>query len=172
MNISRTLLFLGVIPLVTCCAPPPIALVPVGPGPFAGRSSSSGTGQLQVFSSLAEQSDDQNQEGSGASPIWYQHTAYTIYDTSGKLVERVDNSLGHYSTAPRLVSRRPGSYTVRARASDCLSVSVPVVIEPGKTTKVHLDENWRPPPGTQNTEVVSAPDGNPVGWRADLPPSR
>jgi len=169
MKINTTFLLLGVIPLLASCASPPIALAPVGPGPLAGRFPSNRTGRLQVFSSLAEQSDDQNQGGSGASPIWYQHTDYNVYDARGKLVKHVDNTVGHYSTSPRLVSLRPGNYTVRARDEEWLSVNVPVVIERGRTTKVHLDENWEPPAGTQKTQVVSAPDGNPVGWRADLP---
>jgi hypothetical protein len=128
-----------------------------------------GTGYLQVFSSLVEQSDDQNQEGNDPGPMWYQHTDYNVYDAEGKLVKHVDNTTGHYSTSPRLVSLRPGHYTVRARSGERLSVSVPVVIERGLTTKVHLDEKWEPPAGTPKTEVVSAPDGNPVGWRAELP---
>jgi hypothetical protein len=167
MKIKTTFFVLGVIPLLASCASPPIALAPVGPGPFADRSAAAGTGRLQVFSSLAEQSDDQNQGGSGASPIWYQHTDYNVYDAGGKLVKHVFNTVGHYSTAPRLVSLPPGNYAVRARDKEWLSVSVPVVIERGRTTKVHLDENWQPPPGTQKAQLVSAPDGNPVGWRAD-----
>jgi hypothetical protein len=169
MKINARFLLLGVIPLLASCASPPIALAPVGPGPFAGRSSSIGTGRLQVFSSLAEECDDQNQGGSGASPIWYQHTDYNVYDAGGKLVKHVHNTVGHYSTSPRLISLRPGNYTVRARDKEWLSVNVPVVIERGRTTKIHLDENWEPPAGTRKTEIVSAPDGNPVGWRDDLP---
>ena len=172
MKINPTFLLLGVIPLWASCAAPPIALAPVGPRPFAARTSSARTGSLQVFSSLEEQSDDQNQENSGASPFWYQHTDYTIYDAKGKLVKHVDNTAGHYSTSPRLVSLRPGNYAVSARDKEWRSVTVPVVIERGRTTKVHLDDNWQPLRGTQKNQVVSAPDGNPAGWRADLPPKQ
>jgi hypothetical protein len=172
MRINTTFLLVGVIPFLASCAAPPIALAPVGPGPLPGRASSVRTGYLQVFSSLEEQSDDQNQENSGASPFWYQHTDYNIYDAKGKLVKHVDNTAGHYSTSPRRVSLRPGNYTVSARDKEWRSVTVPVVIERGRTTKVHLDDNWQPPPGTKQTEVVSAPDGNPAGWRADLPPKQ
>ena len=170
MKINTTFLLLGVIPLLAACAAPRIVLAPVGPAPFAGRAPSGRTGYLQVFSSLEQQSDDQNQENSGASPFWYQHTDYNIYDAKAKRVKHVYNTAGHYSTSPRLVSLRPGIYTVSARDKQWLSVIVPVVIERGRTTKVHLDDNWQPPAGAPNTEVVSAPDGNPVGWRADLPP--
>ena len=152
MKINTTFCLLGVIPLLASCASQPISLARVGPNPFTGGFASIGAGHLQVFSSLAEQSDDQNQ--GSTDPAWYQHTDY--------------NTAGHYSTSPRLVSLRPGNYTVRARSAEGFSVNVPVVIERGRTTKVHLDENWKPPAGTQKTEIVSAPGNYPVGWRADL----
>ena len=166
MRIYTTFCLLGVIPLLAPGASQPITLAPVGPSPLAGGSTSIGAGHLQVFSSLAEQSDDQNQ--GSTDPAWYQHTDYNIYDTGGRLVKCVNNTVGHYSTSPRLVSLRPGNYTVRAQSAEGLSVNVPVVIERGRTTKVHLDENWRPPAGTQKTEIVSALGNYPVGWRADL----
>ena len=166
MKINTTFCLLGVIPLLASCASQPISLARVGPNPFTGGFASIGAGHLQVFSSLAEQSDDQNQ--GSTDPAWYQHTDYNVYDTGGRLVKCVNNTVGHYSTSPRLVSLRPGNYTVRAQSAEGLSVNVPVVIERGRTTKVYLDENWRPPAGTQKTEIVSALGNYPVGWRADL----
>lgn len=167
MKINTTFCLLGVIPLLASCASRPITLAPVGPSPLAVRSSSIGTGHLQVFSGLAEESDDQNQ--GSEDPVWYQHTDYKVYDAKGKPVEQVDNTVGHYSTSPRLVSLRPGHYTVRAQSTEGLLVSIPVVIERDRTTKVHLDGNWKLPADTPKTEIVSAPGGYPVGWRADLP---
>jgi len=166
MKTNVTFCLLGVIPLLASCASHPITLAPVGPNPAAGLSSWIGTGHLQVFSSLEEESDDQNQ--ASTDPAWYQHTDYRVYDARGKLVEYVDNTVGHYSTAPRLVTLRPGNYTVKAQASEGRLVDIPVVILRDRTTKVHLDEKWRLPPGTPKTEIVSAPGGYPVGWRADL----
>ena len=166
MKINTTLCLLGVIPLVVSCAQP-ITLTTVGPNPITGRSSSFGRGYLQVFSSLAEESDDQNQGANGGNPVWFQHTDYNVYDAKGKRVKHVDNTIGHYSTSPRLVSLQPGTYTVKAEAKDWLLVKVPVLSEPGRTTKVHLDDNWRPPAGTPNAEVVTSPGGHTVGWRAD-----
>ena len=167
MKINAMFYLLGAIPLLASCASHPITLAPVGPNPFAGRSPDGGTGHLQVFSSLAEESDDQNQ--GSTDPVWFQHTDYTIYDARGKLVEHVENIAGHYSASPRLVSLQPGSYVVRARTTEGLAVNIPVVIERERTTRVHLDENWKLPPGTPKTEIVSAPGGYAVGWRADLP---
>ncbi len=159
---------LGVVPLVVSCASPPLALAPVGPNPSV-IGTSVDSGGLQVFSELVQESDDQNQAGDGASPFWYQHSGYSIYTAEGKLVKRVDNTVGHYATAPRVVALPPGRYTVQARAKGWRAVAVPVEVARGRTTRVHLDENWQPPPGTLKNEVVSAPSGAPVGWRADLP---
>ena len=167
MKIKAMFCLLGVIPLLASCASHPITLAPVGPNPFAGRSPAGGTGHLQVFSSLAEESDDQNQ--GSTDPVWFQHTDYAIYTAEGKLFEHVDNNIGHYAASPRLISLPAGNYTVRARETEGLLVNIPVVIERDRTTKVHLDEKWKLPADTQKTEVVSAPGGYPVGWRADLP---
>jgi hypothetical protein len=166
MKMNTPLCLLGLIPLLVSCASQPITLGPVGPSPLAGSSSSPGIGHLEVFSGLVEQSDDQNQ--GSTDPIWYQHSDYKVYDTGGKLVQQVDNTVGHYSTSPRLVSLPAGSYTVRAQASGGVSVNIPVIIERDRTTKVHLDEKWRLSPTTPKTEVVCAPAGYPVGWRAHL----
>lgn len=56
---------------------------------------------------------------------------------------------------------------MKAQANDYLWVSVPVTIERGQTTKLHLDDNWKPPSDTSKAELVSLPNGNPVGWQAE-----
>jgi hypothetical protein len=82
-------------------------------------------------------------------------------------LKRVDNTTGHYMQAPRRVTLPAGHYLVRARANDYLEVEVPVTIEGGRVTRVHLDDKWRPPANTPKNRLVSLPDGIPVGWRAD-----
>lgn len=146
------------------CSSTPVVLAPVGPNPTGIRSAAS-QGELQVFSSLEEESDDQNQGSS--DPIWHQHTDYTIYDTQGNRVERVDNTTGHYARSPRLVALPAGQYVVKAEAKDYFVAEVPVTIEPGRTTKVHLDGKWQPPANTSTNGLVSMPNGVPAGWRAD-----
>jgi hypothetical protein len=156
----------GLVALLVGCSTTPVALAPVGPNPL-GSKGPSAKGELQVFSSLAEQSDDQNQGSTDPAPLWYQHTDYNIYDQSGKLVKHVGNTIGHYEQAPRRVTLPAGRYLVKARAKDYLRVEVPVTIEPGRTTRIHLDDNWKPAADTPNREWVSLPNGNPVGWRAE-----
>ncbi len=147
------------------CSTAPVALAPVGPNPTRGETMTA-TGELQVFSRLRQESDDQNQ--ASEDPVWRQHADYSVYDTHGKLVARVYNSIGHYEQAPRQVVLPPGQYLVKAPARDYLLVEVPVTIERGRLTRVHLDDKWQLPSATPNTELVCAPNGEPVGWKANL----
>ena len=146
------------------CTTAPVALAPVGPNP-ARSEKMTATGELQVFSRLDEESDNQNQ--GSTDPIWHQHADYTVFDAHGKLVARVENATGHYARSPRRVALPAGHYLVRAPAKDYLDVQVPVTVEPGRLTRVHLDDKWQLPLSTPKTELVSTPNGEPVGWKAD-----
>jgi hypothetical protein len=148
------------------CATSPVFLAPVGPNPD-GRESVASKGALQVFSRVVEQSDDRNQGGDGTS-LWHQHADYDIYDLHGKRVKHVDNSVGHYETAPRVVTLPPGRYIVAAEAEEALRVRVPVRIERGRISRIHLDDYWKPPADARRDELVSMPSGSPVGWRAGI----
>ncbi|MDB6022963.1 MAG: hypothetical protein JWQ04_2820 [Pedosphaera sp.] len=155
--------------LLAGCASTPVVLAPVGPNPAGVRSVAS-TGTLQVFSSLTAQNDDQMQsfldeDSAALNPSWNQHTDYKIYTLDGKLVKRVDNTIGHYAEAPRRVALPPGRYLVKAQAQDYSLAEVPVKIERGRTTRVHLDDQWKPLANAPNRGVVTLPNGNPVGWR-------
>lgn len=160
MKIERCLVALGIITLLAGCASQRVVLVPVGPSPLGNNIPSSRMGYLRVFSEREpiEEGDD---------PVYYQHTDYKIYDARGKVMRQVGNTNGHFDTSPRAVSLPPGRYTVKARAKDYLSVWVPVIIEPGRTTSVHLDDRWACPTNTPRNEFVFEPTGSPVGWKAE-----
>jgi hypothetical protein len=145
------------------CASAPVVIAPVGPNPVGARIVSA-EGRLLVYSGLEAESDNENQGGFD-NPAWYQHTDYNIYTRDGKLVRHVENSIGHYEQAPRLVSLPTGQYYVKARAADYMWVKVPVTIKRGLITKVHLDDQWMPPTDIASSQVVSLPNGKPVGWR-------
>jgi hypothetical protein len=145
--------------LLAGCATP-VALTPVGPNPYGGANSTS-EGELVVFSRLHGCTE-------GNNPTWYQHSDYNIYDLQGKLVKHVGNSIGRYEQAPLGVALPPGQYIVRSRAAGYLRIDVPVIIERGRTTRVHLDGDWKYPAGTEMRELVSLPNGSPVGWRAEF----
>jgi hypothetical protein len=165
MKRNLFLLGAGLVALLAGCSSTPVALAPVGPNPY-GVESKSIDGQLQVFTRLALQNDDQEQGGQdNGSPAWYQHTGYTIYNMDGTRVKHVGNTSGHYDQTPRPIALLPGKYLVKARSKDYLEVIVPVVIQSGRTTRVHLDDKWKPAFETPETQLVTLPDGNLVGWR-------
>jgi hypothetical protein len=161
--ISVAATFLG----LAGCVTSPVVLAPVGPNPV-GRESVASMGALQVFSSKDAQSDDQNQAGDG-EPFWYQHSEYSIYDLHGKRLKHVDNVTGHYSETPKRIALPVGKYLVKAQAKDYSWVKVPVMIERGRTTRVHLDDNWKPAADAPKQELITMPNGNSVGWRAESP---
>jgi len=149
----------GLLPLLAACASQPIRLAPVGPSPLSARAPLGDTGRLQVFS-------DPEPIAEGDNPAVYLPSDYRVYDARGVCVRHVFNAVGYYSSSPQLVALPPGSYTIKARAKDYLAVSVPVLIERDRITRIHLDENWTPSRGTPQSGLVSIPGGYPVGWRA------
>lgn len=150
----------GVASLMVGCSTPSTTLAPVGPNPNRVQTASA-LGQLEVFSALTGRSE-------GDNPSWYQHSRYLVYNRLGKRLESVGNTVGYYAEMPRLISLPPGDYLVKAQAKGHWWVEVPVKIERGRTTRVHLDAAWQMPPGTSKSELVSIPAGYPIGWRAGL----
>lgn len=147
--------------LLAGCVSTPIALAPVGPGPM-GRSDTGSKGQLLVYSA-------REGHGEGNNPAYYQPADYYLCNQRGKPIRRINNVMGHYVQVPRPVSLPAGKYFVQSRAKGFgnLWIKVPVVIQPGETTIVHLDNGWKIPAGVPRTELVRLPNGYPVGWRAD-----
>jgi hypothetical protein len=168
MKHIHILVSLGLIVLLVGCVSTPVILPnAVGPNPFRGaRMMTSDEGELQVFSNLAEQSDDENQGSTDF--IWYQPTDYEIYDIHGTRLKHVENTIGHYEKAPKTVSLPVGRYIVIAQARDYEQVKVPVTVERGRTTRVHLDGTWKPPMNTAKGKLVRLPNGKPIGWRANI----
>jgi hypothetical protein len=150
--------------LLTACSTALVPLRPVGPNPLSVKSPNP-NGELEVFSSVEQKSDDQNQ-GSDGGPIWYQHTDYELYTADGKHLRHIDNVVGHYDETPEPVALPPGNYLVDAQAKGYFWVQVPVTIQSGRTTRVHLDNAWKPA-GSQEAGLVLLPNGVPVGWRVD-----
>src|SRR5437870_545117 len=146
--------------IAACVAPRPIAVVtPVGPAPFE-RARETPEGELTVYSSW---DIGMSADSEGTS----HHSGYRIYSAYGKQLKYVNNWVGTFIEDPAVVSLPPGRYGVLARAAASGMVTVPVAIEAGKTTSVHLDGS-RLANGRQTSEsdLVRLPDGRIVGWRA------
>ncbi len=164
--------------LVGCTSGPGVvALAPVGPAATeTARQSKEGT--LQVYSArIAADVDVNRQEffwnnDFGRNDFLYEpaHTDYTIYGSDDKVVKRVRNARDWEDGTPALVKLPPGDYEVDARAEayagSTIEVKVPVVIEAGHETAVHLGGDWRPHGHYKRTELVRLPNGEMVGWRA------
>ncbi len=138
------------------CSSLPITLDPVGPGRFAARSSGR-EGDLEVFTQTEEYND--------GDIIRYPHTDYQVYTSDGRRFKRVWNSLPGGDEFPADVSLPAGSYVVRAWAEGYGTVSVPVVIETNRVTRVVLQPGWRPKGHFDEAELVRFPSGYFVGWK-------
>jgi hypothetical protein len=146
----------GALVLTGCATTKQVSMATVGPNP-ARVAAATGNGQLEVYSALSGRSE-------GNNPTWRQHSDYYVVNSHGRRMKHVMNSAGYYSTLPRLVSLPAGEYIVKARAKGAMWTTVPVVVKPDEITRVHLDGNWQT--GASGAEVVMAPEGYPVGWRA------
>jgi hypothetical protein len=161
MKHNPTLLLLGVIPLLASCAIQPIALAPVGPGPFPSGAAADGKGDLQVYTETQEFYDNEMS--------YYPHTDYELYTRDGRFLKHVWNHQDHADELPATVSLAPGEYVVRAWADLHGLVEVPVEIQPGQTTHVVLQPGWKPGGVVPKTDLVQIPNGYFVGWRAHVP---
>jgi hypothetical protein len=133
----------------------------VGPKSFAAHSYG-GKGYLMVYSEA-----DEIHVGDGIP--YYIHTSYNVATPDARIVKWVPNHLGDMDEAPQLVSLPSGNYQVVAKSTDYGQVRVPVLIQAGQTTRIHMEGNgsWKPQkPSISNNGLVRFSDGEPIGWRA------
>lgn len=103
-----------------------------------------------------------------SSPYHDYHSDYRILSNKGATLKNVHNDSDTVVEGPVEVKLKAGTYLVRARANGYGWVTVPVVIEAGRGTKVHLDggagglRNETPLP----KDGVRLPHGEIAGWRA------
>ncbi len=148
---------LGIVTLLVSCTSSPLALAPVGPGPYAHSASVSGMGDLEVYTEHEVFYEDQMP--------YFPHSDYHIYTTDGKHLRRVWNHSTHEDESPATVSLRPGRYIVEAWAEFYGLVTVPVVIRANELTKVVLQPGWNPGAKAVSTDLVQMPQGYFVGYR-------
>jgi hypothetical protein len=83
-------------------------------------------------------------------------------------VQFVPNHASDMDEWPDDVSLPASNYNVVAESTWCGQVTVPVVIQKGKTTVVHLDDNWWPSSKTSTNQLVYLPNGEAVGWSSSI----
>ena len=158
-SLLNAILFLAGSILVPGCAPTPTTVVQktVGPRPEAAREGQSGF--LTVYSaSIWTTADDR-------SSSLLSYTDYEVRAFGGTTFKHVVNG----DEEPAQVDLPPGHYLVVAQSDTSGTVSVPVAIERGKTTVVHLgreQDRGKFLAGTDKADLVRLPDGQVVGYRA------
>ena len=162
---KSTFLFCGVSVMLAGCASTPLALSPVGPGPNnrPALAQKSSEGHLQVFSAREKSNEI------GFNTYFYPHSGYRINDADGKTVSYVPNHLSDMDEYPDQVTLPAGNYQVVARSTWSGQVIVPVVIENGNTTVVHLDDSAWTPSGAAADQLVYLPNKEAVGWGSSQP---
>ena len=97
---------------------------------------------------------------------------YTILDSDGRVVARVRNGQDASGKLPEHVRLAPGHYTIEAEAERSggltMTLVVPLVVEPGQITAVHLEPASRTAGETTDlSHVVRLADGRIIGCRAE-----
>jgi hypothetical protein len=165
--------------LVGCASAPKVVVQqPVGPC-HRVAAKGAGDGSLQVYSARERSLIDVNTE----EFFWDNtldkndylygsaHTDYTILGQDGTVFQHVRNARGRNYETPTLVRLPPGSYTVEAEAEDSgaitMTVVIPLVVEAGQTTVVHLEPNREPSGETLDpSRLVRLADGRIIGCNA------
>jgi hypothetical protein len=148
--------------LLASCASAGPTIVQEAVGPQPSRLSRNYTGYLIVYSATEEHTD-------GDSPARYPHSDYEVYTRDAKLFKQVRNALGYSDETPERISLPKGLYTVLAKSETAGSVSVPVIIETGKSTVLHLEreKDWMPDlSGAKESDFVRLANGQIIGFRA------
>jgi hypothetical protein len=146
----------GTLSVLAGCASRPISLSTVGPEPIIHDGITS-SGYLQVFSKtvMSEVGDD---------TYYYPHVGYNIYDKFGKRLKYVPDQIDNFDESPTLMQLPQGNYNIVTLSESYGRVIVPVVIQAGRTTIVHLDKDWKPSSNISTNALVRLPNGEAVGW--------
>lgn len=148
--------------LLSGCALTPIAVDPVGPASMGSKTPApnwTGQGWLRVYTAT-------DVVPNGKTAYFYPHKGYEVYTGNGKLLEYVPNHDVAMDESATLLKIHAGCYLVLAQSERYNAVSVPVIIQPGKITEVHLGCHWQAPSNAPANEIVYLPDGRPVGWKS------
>ena len=126
-------------------------------------SSTSTTGTLLVYSAY-----EVNADFNARDPNRPEYSDYTIFTPDGKLLQKVHNNSGTILQEAVPVELPPGKYNVSALANGYGFVTIPVIVESGQTTILHLEGGgfWPNESVFDQTNAVRLPDGQIIGWRA------
>lgn len=154
---NQTLLAAAFLALALGCVHPrEFSVATVGPAPSSHLSGAT-NGTLVVYSAWRKTGTDDTDH-----PV---HSSYDVLTESGQAVQHVRNYVTPILDEPASISLAPGKYVVRARVQRYGFVSVPVVLEPHKTTVLYMDDTTKPDStGQKPIDPVKLPDGRVIGW--------
>jgi hypothetical protein len=157
LTLRNTILLATAVLVASCAsAPPTIVHETVGPGPTVVNEEHNGF--LKVYSAAEWVADDD-------WPSLLKYTNYQIDAADGTLFKKVPND----DQDPTRVILPKGTYTIVAQSGTSGMVSVPVAIETGKTTVLHLEreKDWKEAAaGIDSADLVRLPNGQTIGFRA------
>jgi hypothetical protein len=133
MNYLKTLAVVSALALLTTGAvAQTTVLSEVGPDTRPLKASDY-VGTLVVYSAT-------DRDPEGKDTVYYSHTSYEVY-RDGRPFRHVYNGHSLALENPTRVSLPKGDYVVVAQSATQGTVKVPVKIETGRTTVLHLDGN-------------------------------
>jgi hypothetical protein len=162
-NTIILLINMAIISFTSGCISNPRALSSVGPDPMGGTASGP-QGWLEVFSGVEKTEIVESDIPVFCDP----HSSYDINAESGKMVKFVPNHSSDMDEWPDRVALPAGNYNVVAQSKSYGLVKVSVLVQQGKTTVVHLDDNWLPSSRSASDQLVYLPNGDAMGWRSSL----
>lgn len=135
----------------------------VGPGPSSGATTGAGAGTLLVYSAYEANADFNSRDAHRR-----EFSDYRILNADGQLRQWVHNNSGTMLQRPQQVELAAGIYRVEAEANGYGLVTVPVTIEAGRQTIVHLEGGfrWSGQIANDQASAVRLPDGEVVGWKS------
>ena len=165
MKIRFTLTLIMAVALFSGCATKKggLALNTVGPASDQTTMANSTNGTLIVYSAYEVNADFAGRDR--RSPVY---SDYKILTGDGRLLRKVHNNSGTILQDAVPAELAPGKYQVVAPANGYGHVTVPVMIETGRTTVLHLEGGgfWPDESVFNQTNAVRLPDGLIIGWRS------
>ena len=148
--------------LTGCAARNRLVLDPVGPPSSQPVAVGSNLGTLVVYSAY-----EVNADFNARDPYRPEYSDYKIFYSEGRLRQKVHNNSGTILQEPAKMELPAGRYQVMARANGYGIVTVPILIEAGKNTVIHVEGGfWSNASGFNQTNAVRLPDGQVIGWKA------
>jgi hypothetical protein len=151
--------------LLTGCAGMQSGLVldTAGPAPIPTAQSNSGPGTLIVYSAYQVNADFNSRD-----PNRREHSNYKILDQDKKLLEWIHNQTDDIFQNAVPVKLPAGEYFVVARSNCFGIVTIPVIMDAGRETVLHLNggDKWSEGTAIIAANAVCLPDGEIVGWKS------